>query len=37
MLADVRRITALEPAPVPHDVPLSVSEPEVVVTLDWLT
>ena len=37
MLADDFRKTPLEFAPVPHEVPLTVSEPEVVVTADEST
>ena len=33
MLADEYSQTPLESAPVPHEVPLTVSEPELVVTL----
>ena len=36
MLADELRKTPLD-APVPHEVPLTVSEPELVVTLDDFT
>ena len=37
MLADEPRSTPLEEVPVPHEVPLTVSEPELVVTLDVFT
>ncbi len=37
MLAFEDRKTPVEPAPVPHEVPLTVSEPELVVTLDEST
>ena len=36
MLADDCRQTPVEYVPVPHEVPLTVSEPEVVVTLDLI-
>ena len=37
ILAEKSRITPLELVPVPHEVPLTVSEPELVVTLDLST
>jgi hypothetical protein len=37
MLAYEYRKTPLEPVPVPHEVPLTVSEPEVVVTQEEFT
>ena len=37
MLADEDRKTTLEPDSGPHEVPLTVSEPELVVTLDLAT
>ena len=33
MLADESRETPVEPPPVPHEVPLTVSKPELVVTV----
>ena len=33
MLEDASRFTPIESAPVPHEVPLNVSEPELVVTV----
>ena len=37
ILADDNRLTPVEPDPVPHEVPLTVSEPELVVTVELKT